>query len=79
MISEIEAWFSSVGFVYMLLSGQWIGRPKDNIYTLKKCYQREEALVLDLGEGWEIECAGSLSLNKKKKKKRDRFIFRHLC
>ncbi len=64
MISKIKDWFSSVGFVYMLFCGQWIGRPKDNVYFLKDCYEIGGILVLDLGDGWVMECDGDLSLKK---------------
>ena len=46
--------------MYLLLCDEWIGKPRDNVFSLKDCYTKEDTLILDFGDGWIIECSENI-------------------
>ena len=59
MILIIKEWFSRVKFPYLMISNEWVGRPRDNVYSLKDCTLKNDMLILELGQGWILECSGN--------------------
>ncbi|MEJ2046284.1 MAG: hypothetical protein P8X74_21685 [Reinekea sp.] len=65
LISTINSWFRDKTDVYMMICGSWLGKPKDDWYSLVDVYFNENDLHVKLSEDWSLLLTGNISAREK--------------